>query len=96
MDDEMKALVRNETWELVKLPPGKRTIGFRWVYTVKYKEDGTLDKYKAKLVAKGYTQSHGIDQYTCNINTLSSITTPCLTDKRHIVVGSSKTIFSSK
>ena len=64
MDDELKALVRNQTWELVKLPPGKRTIGCRWVYTVKYKANGTLDKYKAKLVAEGYTQSHRIDQYT--------------------------------
>ena len=59
MDDEMKALVRNQTWELVKLPPGKGTVGCRWVYIVKYKADGTLDKYKAILVAKGY-KSHGI------------------------------------
>ena len=63
MDDEMKALVRNQTWVLVKLPLRKRTVGCRWVYIVKYKADGTVDKYKARLVAKGYTQSHRIDYF---------------------------------
>ena len=59
MDEEMVALY--ETWELVPLPKGKRTIGFKWVYKVKHNSDGSISRYKARLVAKGYVQTHGID-----------------------------------
>ena len=55
MHEEMKALQKKATWELVSLPKGMKTIGCRWVFTVKQKEDGSIDKYKARLVAKGYT-----------------------------------------
>ena len=61
MNEEMGALERNETWEIVKKPKDKKAMGFRWIYTVKYKADGTLDRYKARLVAKGCTQTYGID-----------------------------------
>ena len=61
MQEEMKALIKNQTWEIVDLPEGKETIGCRWVYTVKYKADGSIERYKARLVAKGYTQTYGID-----------------------------------
>ena len=63
MDEEMVALERNSTWELVKLPPGKRAVGSRWVYTPKFNADGSLERYKARLVAKGFTQSEGIDYF---------------------------------
>jgi len=46
--------VRNDTWDLVSLPKGKHIIGTKWVYKTKYKPYGTIDKYKAHLVAKGY------------------------------------------
>lgn len=55
MSEEMRALEKNQTWEVVKLPLGKRPVGFKWVFIVKYKSDGTLERYKAKLVAKGYS-----------------------------------------
>ncbi|PNX57906.1 hypothetical protein L195_g050641, partial [Trifolium pratense] len=55
MNDEMKSLKKNDTWELVDCPPGKKIVGCRWVYTVKYKADGTIERFKARLVAKGYT-----------------------------------------
>ncbi|KAM5558733.1 hypothetical protein ABKV19_020426, partial [Rosa sericea] len=58
---EMDALEKNQTWELVSLPPGKKTVGCRWVYTVKHNSDGSVDRYKARLVAKGYTQKYGVD-----------------------------------
>lgn len=58
---EMEALEKNKTWDLVKLPKGKKPVGCRWVFTVKYKSDGSLERYKARLVAKGYTQTYGID-----------------------------------
>ncbi|XP_040362272.1 uncharacterized protein LOC112202395 [Rosa chinensis] len=61
MTVEMDALEKNCTWELVSLPPGKKTVGCRWVYTVKHNLDGSVDRYKARLVAKGYTQKYGVD-----------------------------------
>ena len=61
MNEEMKSLQKNNTWELVDLPLGKKPVGCRWVYTVKYKADGTIERFKARLVAKGYTQTYGID-----------------------------------
>lgn len=61
MNEEMKSLQKNETWELVDRPPGKKPAGCRWVYTVKHKSDGTIERFKARLVAKGYTQTYGID-----------------------------------
>ena len=58
---EMAALEKNNTWELVKLPKGKKPVGCNWVFTVKCKYDGTLERYKARLVDKGYTQTYGVD-----------------------------------
>nr|CAN67317.1 hypothetical protein VITISV_019719 [Vitis vinifera] len=61
MVDEMTALHSNGTWDLVVLPPGKSTVGCRWVYAVKVGPDGQVDRLKARLVAKGYTQVYGSD-----------------------------------
>ena len=61
MDEELKAMEDNNTWSLVPLPHGKHTIGCWWVYMIKYKYDGSIDRYKAQLVAKGYTQQARID-----------------------------------
>ena len=59
--EEYDALVKNETWELVKLPKGRKAIGCKWVFKIKQNADGSIAKYKARLVAKGFTQQHGID-----------------------------------
>ena len=59
--EEMDAHTANGTWEIVKLPPGKRAIGSRWHMKVKRNADGSLDCYKARLVAKGYSQHPGFD-----------------------------------
>ena len=61
IEEEMKALQKNDTWALVPLPEGKKTVGCRWVFSIKHKTDGSVEKYKARLVAKGYTQTYGID-----------------------------------
>ncbi|GJV17454.1 putative ribonuclease H-like domain-containing protein [Tanacetum coccineum] len=61
MEEEIKALIKNNTWEKHVLPLGKKTVGCRWVFTIKYKPDGTIERYKARLVAKGHTQTYGID-----------------------------------
>ena len=61
MDEEMVALDDNETWDLVQLPEGKKSIGCKWVYKVKHNVDGSVSRHKARLVAKGYAQTYGID-----------------------------------
>ncbi|WVY91158.1 hypothetical protein V8G54_036672 [Vigna mungo] len=61
MNEEMKALQQNETWELVDCPPGKKPVVCRWIYAIKYKANGTIERLKARLVAKGYTQTYGVD-----------------------------------
>ncbi|RVW12231.1 Retrovirus-related Pol polyprotein from transposon RE1 [Vitis vinifera] len=61
VNEEMKSLQKNETWELVECPPGKKPVGYRWIYIVKYKVDDSIERFKVRLVAKGYTQTYGID-----------------------------------
>jgi hypothetical protein len=63
MDEEMATLDvnANATWELVALPKDKKTIGCKWVYKVKHNADGSVSKYKARLITKGYAQTYGID-----------------------------------
>ena len=56
----MRALAENETWDLVDAQKGVKPIRCRWVYKVKYNTDGSVNRYKALLVAKGYLQKHGI------------------------------------
>lgn len=46
---------------MVKLPRGMKTMGCKWVFTIKFKSDGSLERYKTHLVAKGFTQTYGID-----------------------------------
>ncbi len=60
-DEEMATLDVNATWELVALPKDKKTIGCKWVYKIKHNVDGSVSRYKSKLVAKGYAQTYGID-----------------------------------
>jgi hypothetical protein len=56
-----RGLHQNGTWELVSLPPGKQIVGYKWVYIAKFNPDGSIDRLKASLVAKGYTETYGID-----------------------------------
>ena len=61
MEEEMQSLHKNQTWELVELPKGKRAMGCKWVYKKKEvisKKEG--EKFKACLVAKGYSRKHGV------------------------------------
>ncbi|CAA7396115.1 unnamed protein product [Spirodela intermedia] len=63
MDEEIDALEKNCTLDLVTLPSGKKVVGSKWVYTPKFKADGTLERYKTRLVAKGYSQSYRINYF---------------------------------
>ena len=61
VNDEMKSLISNKPWKLVDLPPGCKTIGCKWVLRKKLKSDGSIDKYKARVVAKGFKQLEGLE-----------------------------------
>ena len=56
MKDELNSMDKNSMWELVDHPPGRKAIGNKWVLKVKRKVDGSIEKYKARLLAKGFTQ----------------------------------------
>ena len=58
---EYNSLMENNTWVLVPKPAGRKIVGCKWVFKVKENTDGTIDKYKARLVAQGFSQSPGID-----------------------------------
>jgi hypothetical protein len=55
------ALMRNMTWHLVPPQPDRNVIYCKWVYKVKHKADGSVDRYKSRLLAKGFKQRMGID-----------------------------------
>lgn len=54
-----ESLEQNDTWDLVSLPSGKHPIGCKWVYQIKRNADGTINKFKASLVVKGFHKNMG-------------------------------------
>lgn len=61
MNAETDAITKNQTWDLVELPLNKLVVNCKWVYKVKKGVDGKIGKFNARLVAKGYTQTVGIN-----------------------------------
>jgi len=61
MKNKIEALHQNNTWKLVSRPRNKKVLTNRWVFKTKYNKDGSVNKYKARLVARGHTQRKGID-----------------------------------
>jgi hypothetical protein len=61
MEEEMASLDKNEAWDLVEFPTGRNPIGIKWVFKKKMNAEGKVEKYKARLVEKGYSQVEGID-----------------------------------
>src|SRR5271169_164688 len=62
MASELDSLAKNGTWETVKeIPPGQKALGSKWVFKIKRNPNGTIARYKARLVVKGYEQREGID-----------------------------------
>jgi Reverse transcriptase (RNA-dependent DNA polymerase) len=56
MNDEMKSMEINEVWDLIELPIGVKPVGFKWVYKTKIDSQYNVERYKARLVVKGFTQ----------------------------------------
>ena len=61
LQDDMESMRKNHVWDLVDLPPGRKTIENKWVLKVKHNTKGSIKRYKARLVAKGYTKKEDID-----------------------------------
>ena len=61
INSEIESILHNHTWKLVHIPPSCKPLSFKWVFKRKRKVDGSIDKYKARLVIKGYKQTEGLD-----------------------------------
>jgi phosphoribosyl-AMP cyclohydrolase len=61
MVEDMDALDKNEAWDIVEFPAGRKYVGSKWLFKNKFNAQGKVEKYKARLVAKGYSQVEGID-----------------------------------
>eukprot|EP00253_Pinus_taeda_P003681 PITA_03681 len=77
MNEEYRSLLANDTWDLVPLPKGKQLVRCKWFYKTKYGPDGKVDKNKAHLVAKGFSQVEGIN-YTETFSPVAKMNSICL------------------
>lgn len=78
MDLELAALDSNRTWDVVDLPPNVKPIKCRWVYKLKFLPTGKVDEFKARLMAKGYTQQAGVDFHDTFSPMAKIVTIRCL------------------
>ena len=74
MDREMRELLERGTWETSTVPHGRKATRSRWVFTIKYKSDGTIERFKARFVVCGYSQVHGVDYEQCFSSTMRGTT----------------------
>lgn len=73
MVEEYKAFFfRNDTWKIVSLTSTRKVIGCKWIFCLKLKPNGEIERYKAWLVAQGFNQDYGIDHF----KTFSSVVKP--------------------
>ena len=64
MNEELATFQHTHTWDLVPLPPGAKSVSYKWIYEIKTKSDGSVEWYNARLVARGFnefTQEYSID-----------------------------------
>ncbi|KAG7599434.1 Integrase catalytic core [Arabidopsis suecica] len=61
VNDEVGAMEKNHTWDITDLPSNKKCVSSKWVFTIKYQSNGEIERYKARLVARGFTQTYGED-----------------------------------
>ena len=61
MAEEYESIIHNDVWEVVPRPQGKYVVSYKWLYKIKHGVDGSIEKYKARFVAKLFYQKEGID-----------------------------------
>jgi hypothetical protein len=77
MGSKIDTLQHVGTWETVLCPAGKNIVGCKWVYHIKQKADGSVNKYKAWLVARGFTQIYGVD-YLDTFSPMAKLASICM------------------
>nr|GEU84097.1 hypothetical protein [Tanacetum cinerariifolium] len=78
MNSEMEALIRNMTWVITKLPSGRKRNESKWIFKVKYKSTGEVERFKARLVAKEYNQKERIDYAETFSTVMKMVTVRCV------------------
>ncbi|GJY13628.1 ribonuclease H-like domain-containing protein [Tanacetum coccineum] len=78
MNLEMSALLENDTWDLVELPKGRKALSSKWVWKLKFKSSGEIERYKARLVAMGCAQKEGVDYEETFSPVVKMVTIRCL------------------
>jgi hypothetical protein len=61
MMEEYNSIMKNDVWEVVPRPEGKLVVTSKWLYKLKHAADGSIEKYKARFVAQGFSQVEGVD-----------------------------------
>ena len=61
MIEESQSIMKNDVWEIVPRPKGKSVVSSKWIFKIKHAADGSIEKYKARFVARGFSQKEGID-----------------------------------
>ena len=59
--EEYKSILKNDVWDVVPRPKGKSIVTSKWIYKIKHAVDGSIEKYKTRFVAQGFTQKEGLD-----------------------------------
>ncbi|XP_021838980.1 uncharacterized mitochondrial protein AtMg00820-like [Spinacia oleracea] len=63
INSELESIMANQTWELVELPKGGKVIGCKWIFKRKLKTDGSVERFNARLVIRGFSQKFGVDYF---------------------------------
>ena len=61
MVEEYDSIMKNQVWEIVLRPEGKKVVGSMWIYKVKHAINGSVEKYKASFIEKGFSQKEGVN-----------------------------------
>jgi hypothetical protein len=61
MTEEYQCIMKNDVWHIVPRPAGKSVVASKWIYKIKHAADGSVEKYKERFVARGFSQVEGID-----------------------------------
>ena len=61
MIEEYQFIMKNDVWDVVPRPERKFVVTSKWIYKIKHAADGSIEKYKARFVARGFSQKEGID-----------------------------------